>query len=74
MPCVRFDMPGGGVAIVKVGKPRAPKCKFCRKASTKLCDAVVAHTLGGQEMKCDAPICDEHATNRGGASNSCPRH
>jgi hypothetical protein len=36
MPCTRVELPGGGIAIVKHGKPRAPTCLFCRKASTKL--------------------------------------
>lgn len=74
MPCTRVDLGNGSVALVKHGKPRAPKCRYCRKMSTKLCDAIVGQTLGGSDITCDAPICDDHATSRGGASDFCPKH
>jgi hypothetical protein len=74
MPCHRVDLGNGAVAIVKTGKPRAPKCRFCRKASTTLCDEVIGKTLGGAEITCDAPCCPDHSQNLGGEQDRCPRH
>lgn len=76
MPCYRVKLPGGGVALVRTGKQRAPKCRFCRKGSSKLCDTVVATSLAGQEITCDAPICLDHAQTdpRNPNKDYCPRH
>ncbi len=75
-PCEKVELPGGGFAIVKVGKSRGPKCKFCRKASTRLCDVVIGKTLGGAELTCSAPICDDHARPdpRNPNRDTCPKH
>jgi hypothetical protein len=74
MPCSWLKLPGGGVAIVKHGKSRAPRCKFCPLTSTKLCDAIVGKTLGGEAITCDAPICSTCARNVGPEKDFCPNH
>lgn len=55
-------------------KPRRPTCRFCRRSATGMCAAVLAHTLGGEEVICGRQICDDHSHGRGGASVYCPQH
>lgn len=74
MPCSHVKFPDGTVAIVKHGKARGPKCRFCSKVSTKLCDAIVGKTLGGAQITCDAPMCSWHARPVGGDKDFCPQH
>jgi hypothetical protein len=74
MPCSWIKLPGGGVAIVKHSKMRAPKCRFCPARSTKLCDGLVGETLGGELITCDAPICNAHARRVGPDKDFCPDH
>jgi hypothetical protein len=74
MPCSWVKLPGGGTAIVKHAKARSPKCRFCPRSSTKLCDAVIGKTLGGGAILCDAPICDSCARPFGPGQDLCPNH
>ena len=45
------------------------KCKWCGKASTKLCDYPVT-----RNQTCDAPMCNEHAKKQGQNIDTCPDH
>jgi len=74
MPCTYIKLADGNVAIVRHAKARAPKCRFCFKPSTKLCDAVVGKTLGGEAITCDAPICIDCARQVGPDKDFCPKH
>jgi hypothetical protein len=73
MVCSIIKIPGGGVAIVK-HSARTVKCKFCHQRSSRLCDAVIAKTLGGEDITCDAPICGNHARVVGPDKDFCPKH
>jgi hypothetical protein len=81
MPCSRINLPGGGVAIVKHAAARHSKCRFCPTLhdgsgalpATLLCDAVIAKTLGGGEITCDAKVCTACA-QRIGDKDYCPKH
>jgi len=66
-------LPGGGIAIVKHANGRTPKCAFCRRASTKLCDGVIGRRLDGKEITCDIPMCDEHIARQIGERDYCMR-
>lgn len=74
MVCSTVKLPDGTVAIVRHAKARAPKCRFCFLTSTKLCDAIVGKTLGGDPITCDAPICNTHARRVGPDKDFCPKH
>lgn len=71
MPC-RTLVDGNGKPVGFVcsrGRKHSPKCRWCEKPSTKLCDyPVTAH------QTCDAPICDEHAKRQGSNLDTCPDH
>ncbi len=65
MPCeIKNDM-----IICSRGKHKPPKCAFCPRPSTKLCD----YLLDGSHT-CDAPICDEHSKKQGINLDTCPNH
>jgi hypothetical protein len=75
MPCSRVTFPDGSVAIVKHAKTRAPRCRFCSKGSSKLCDFEVAKTLAGVPITCDAPICGACARPAPNPNQDfCPKH
>ena len=75
MPCAKVAI-GDITAIVCSRGSRAPKCRFCRKRSSKLCDAVIGKTLAGKDITCDAPICLDHARPdpRNPNRDLCPKH
>lgn len=81
MPCSWIKLPGGGVAIVKHGAARVPRCKFCTvlhdgsgaQPATQLCDFEVGRTLGGDPITCDTPVC-VHCALRVGDKDFCPKH
>lgn len=74
MVCSMIKLPGGGVAFVKHSAARTVKCRFCYQRSSKLCDAVIGKTLGGEDITCDAPICGNHARVVGPDKDFCPKH
>ena len=54
---------------------RPPKCAFCDRQSTRLCDFVVSPPQQiTHKRTCDAPMCDEHAARVGKIRDLCPRH
>ena len=59
----------GNMIICSRGARRAPKCSFCEKVSTKLCDYPIE-----KGRTCDSPICDEHAKHHSPNVDTCPRH
>jgi hypothetical protein len=70
MPCVIH-----GNAIVCGRGARPPKCRFCDRQSTKLCDFVTSHQQQVTHKKtCDAPMCDVHAKSVGPNLDYCPDH
>lgn len=73
MTCSVIKLADGTVAIVKHSN-RTMRCGFCRASSTKLCDAVVGKTLGGEVITCDKPICDGCARRVGPNKDFCPKH
>lgn len=66
------DKDGNWIGVICGRGPRAPKCKFCSKTSTKLCDFPIHGSKKGKT--CDAPICDGHATSVGEDCDFCPHH
>ena len=68
MACERI-----GNTIVCGRGASAPKCAFCRKRSTKLCDHVMGKTIGGADITCDLPLCDDHALAIT-SLDFCPKH
>jgi hypothetical protein len=75
MPCSVIKLPGGFTAIVRHAKRRMPKCRFCDRPSTSLCDGVRGYTLGGGTITCDAPICDSCRQHvEPGDKDFCPNH
>ena len=73
MVCSTVKLPDGSVAFVRHSK-RTQRCRFCFLSSTKLCDAIVGKTLGGDVITCDAPICNVHAHQVGPDKDFCPKH
>jgi hypothetical protein len=75
MTCSIVKLPGGGTAIVKHSPARFSRCKFCegRGAATLLCDFVITKTLGGDQITCDAKVCEVCARREGG-KDFCPNH
>jgi len=65
---------GGSHAIICGRRVNAVRCAFCQRTSTKLCDAVVGKTLGGEAITCDAPMCDVHARDVGPNKDFCLKH
>jgi hypothetical protein len=67
---------GDTVAIVCTRGRRPPKCRWCDKPSTKLCDFPL--NIGQLQLiapkTCDAPMCDEHAHAVGVNLDHCPLH
>jgi len=74
-PCSTIKLPGGGVAFVKHGATRFPRCKWCNgaRAATQLCDKVISKTLGGAEITCDEKVCVQCAQRVDG-KDFCPKH
>jgi len=66
---VRKAKDGQFTIVCSRGAKRPPKCYFCKKQSTKLCDYPVTRT-----KTCDAPMCDEHAKRQGANLDTCPNH
>ena len=74
MPCTTIKFPDGTVAIVRHARVRQPKCQFCPRESSKMCDAVVGKTLGGESITCDARCCTDCARQVGSDKDFCPKH
>ncbi len=73
MPCeVITGYDGKFMRIICTHGRRAPKCKFCVKTSTKLCDFPIHGSKKGKT--CDPPMCDNHATSVGEDRDFCPPH
>jgi hypothetical protein len=73
--CKTVKLPGGGVAIVRMGGRRPPVCAFCGGESTKLCDyRLEFNDQVRLQRTCDAPMCDRCATRVGVNRDYCPRH
>jgi hypothetical protein len=63
MKCEKLKLGNQYVIVCRANDRKKPKCSDCGSAkATKLCDFVVARTLGGQDMTCDKQLCDDHAT------------
>ena len=74
MGCDRFDLPGGGYAIVCSRGPRPKRpCRWCKDAHEFLCDHVVQDS-GRTGKTCDAPMCRVHAKQIGRDRHACPDH
>jgi hypothetical protein len=65
MPCKIRN----GMIICSRGHWRPPKCQWCDKPSTKLCDYPIE-----KGRTCDAPMCEEHAKRQGPNVDTCPNH
>lgn len=73
--CDYVDLPGGGKAIVRFSGKRPPKCGWCARTSSKLCDAIVSPPEQVTHKRtCDAPICDQCTTSAGRNRDLCPMH
>jgi len=68
MTCEIKRLPDGGRAIVCTRGRAARRCRWCPRASSKLCD----HQVG--QGTCDAPLCALHATPNGPNLDLCPDH
>lgn len=73
MICEKMKV-GDGFVIVCRGRQRNKKCAFCNRVSTKLCDHILGKTLGGTDITCDVPLCDQHAFFKGANEDYCPKH
>ena len=62
-----------GMIICSRSRRTNPKCKWCNRPSTKLCDYWVSSD-GRPGRTCDAPMCDEHAVRVGPEKDHCPEH
>lgn len=71
MACeIRKSKDGQFIAVVcSRGVKRVPKCRWCDKQSTKLCDYPIS-----KMRTCDAPVCDDHAKHQGQNLDTCPEH
>jgi hypothetical protein len=71
MKCRAMKLPGGGTAIVCGPRVKSRPCHFCKRPSTKLCDAPDPFRESGT---CDAPLCDACAVKVGPNRDYCPNH
>ena len=70
MTCdIRKTADGQFAAVICSKGNRAPKCRWCAKTSTKLCDYPLSRS-----HTCDAPMCDDHAKHQGPNVDTCPDH
>jgi len=72
--CRGVKLEDGSTATVCT-RGRSQRCKFCREAATRLCDAMRdPRQLGptGCQPTCDNPICDDCAKNLGPDRDVCP--
>ena len=75
--CEWIKMPDGTTAIVRFAgkRPESKKCAWCDKMSTRLCDYRISPQGQVTHVRtCDAPMCDDHATNIGPQLDLCPNH
>lgn len=65
MPCSKYPLPNGGVAIICHGRGRSKRCSVegCTFSGVKLCDYPLAGAKTGKT--CDRPLCTKHATQIG---------
>lgn len=74
-PCNVVKLPNSGIAFVRHALKRQPKCRWCDRTSTKLCDFDVSSPQQVTHRKtCDAPMCDLHAKSVGPNRDFCPDH
>jgi hypothetical protein len=69
MPCRPLMQGDKQVGFICGRGLKPPKCKWCEKPSTKLCDYPVT-----QDRTCDAPMCNEHAKSQAANIDTCPSH
>ena len=62
-------MPDGSLVIICGSRGRPKRCRWCLKSHTLLCDYIV-----GAKATCDAPMCQDHATETGPDTHICPDH
>lgn len=77
MPCERFDVPGGGTAIICGPGVKPQKCVGCSAPATNLCDAGKGGKIPAKPTKrntCSAPVCDRCTTVVGDEQHLCPGH
>jgi len=68
MPCTVIKSGDLTAIVCTRGQRKPPRCRWCRKPGTLLCDGP-ARKGGGT---CDARICPDHATNVGPDRDLCP--
>lgn len=64
--CQHVQLPSGQVALVRRS---VPKCAYCHRAHTRLCD----HEIAGGKT-CDRRMCDLHAKRTGSNRDLCQEH
>lgn len=63
MKCERVKTTKGMMIVCRAGDRRKPRCHDCKSATAeKLCDFVIAKTIGGGEITCDRALCIVHTT------------
>lgn len=70
MPCKHVHLPGGGVAIVKMGNTPRKKCSFCNSWCVALCDGRDDRKKSGT---CDARMCEFHRHRVGENLDLCEK-
>ncbi len=70
MPCNRFDLPGGGYAII-CGRRTQKRCS-CGRPAIKLCDYPLTGAKAGKT--CDKPLCESCAVHREPDTDYCRVH
>jgi hypothetical protein len=73
MPCDRYDLGNGGVAIV-CSRGRREPCSVagCRATSVALCDYPLQGKKAGKT--CDRRLCAAHRVSKGKDRDYCPTH
>ena len=73
MPCDPVDLGNGRAALVcSRGGRRSSPCRYCGRASSRLCDFPV--TRGLHKGTCDAPLCDRCTSRIAGNGDLCRAH
>jgi hypothetical protein len=72
MPCDPVKLPDGGMALVCSRGRRSRPCRYCGRASSRLCDFPVLRGL--HKGTCDTPICERCTTRIAGDGDLCRVH
>ena len=64
MACRIMQLPEGRSAIICGGRGSLPKCSYCSRRGTQLCDFPTGNEEPGMDGTCSKPVC-EKCTRKG---------